>query len=136
MPELRLAVGTVLDWPVDHVAAAVVTADGTTTAGETERVFRLASVTKLLTAYATLIAVEEGAVDWDTPGGPPGSTVATSPRTPRGSSFAEGKVQAEPGTRRIYSNVGFDALGETRSPRRRACRSPTTCTRPSASRWG
>ena len=25
MPDLRLAVGTVLDWPVDHVAAAVVT---------------------------------------------------------------------------------------------------------------
>jgi len=24
MPDLRLAVGTVLDWPVDHVAAAVV----------------------------------------------------------------------------------------------------------------
>jgi hypothetical protein len=25
MPDLRLAVGTVLDWPVDHVAAAVLT---------------------------------------------------------------------------------------------------------------
>jgi len=70
MPDLRLAVGTVLDWPVDHVAAAVLT-DAVVTAGDTDRVFRLASVTKLLTAYATLIAVEEGAVDWDTPAGPP-----------------------------------------------------------------
>ncbi len=89
MPDLRLAVGTVLDWPVDHVAAAVVTADGTTTAGETERVFRLASVTKLLTAYATLIAVEEGAVDWDTPAGPPGSTVRHLAAHASGLSFAE-----------------------------------------------
>jgi CubicO group peptidase (beta-lactamase class C family) len=112
MPDLRLAVGTVLDWPVDHVAAAVLTAGGTTTAGETERVFRLASVTKLLTAYATLIAVEEGAVDWETQAGPPGSTVRHLAAHASGLSFSEGKVQAKPGTRRIYSNVGFDALGE------------------------
>ena len=111
MPDLRLAVGTVLDWPVDHVAAAVVT-DAVVTAGETERVFRLASVTKLLTAYAALIAVEEGAVDWDSPAGPPGSTVRHLAAHASGLSFAEGKVQAAPGTRRIYSNVGFDALGE------------------------
>ena len=116
MPDLRLAVGTVLDWPVDHVAAAVVTADGTVaaTAGETDRVFgHLASVTKLLTAYATLIAVEEGAVEWDTPAGPPGSTVRHLAAHASGLSFSEGKVQAKPGTRRIYSNVGFDVLGET-----------------------
>ena len=37
-------------------------------AGEQERAFRLASVTKLLAAYAVLIAVEEGAVEWDDPG--------------------------------------------------------------------
>jgi len=116
MPDLRLAVGTVLDWPVDHVAAAVVTADSTVaaTAGETDRVFpRLASVTKLLTAYATLIAVEEGAVEWDTPAGPPGATVRHLAAHASGLSFSEGKVQAKPGARRIYSNVGFDVLGET-----------------------
>jgi CubicO group peptidase (beta-lactamase class C family) len=111
MPDLRLAVGTVLDWPVDHVAAAVVT-DSVTTAGETARVFRLASVTKLLTAYATLIAVEEGAVDWDTPAGPPGSTMRHLAAHASGLSFAEDKVLTKPGARRIYSNVGFDALGE------------------------
>jgi CubicO group peptidase (beta-lactamase class C family) len=115
MPDLRLAVGTVLDWPVDHVAAAVVAADGSVraTAGETEREFRLASVTKLLTAYATLIAVEEGAVEWDTAAGPTGSTVRHLAAHASGLSFAEGKVQAKPATRRIYSNVGFDVLGET-----------------------
>ena len=137
MPDLRLAVGTVLDWPVDHVAAAVVTADGTVaaTAGETDRVFRLASVTKLLTAYATLIAVEEGAVEWDTPAGPPGSTVRHLAAHASGLSFTEGKVQAKPGARRIYSNVGFDAARRDHRRGRRACRSPITCTRPSACRW-
>jgi CubicO group peptidase (beta-lactamase class C family) len=115
MPDLRLAVGKVLDWPVDHVAAAVVTDSAYTavTAGETARVFRLASVTKLLTAYAALIAVEEGAVDWDTPAGPPGATLRHLAAHASGLSFSEGKVQAKPGARRIYSNVGFDALGET-----------------------
>lgn len=65
MPELEQALAVVLDWPVDHVAAAVVAADGTAlaTVGEQERTFRLASVTKLLTAFATLVAVEEGAVE-------------------------------------------------------------------------
>jgi CubicO group peptidase (beta-lactamase class C family) len=115
MPELRTAVGTVLDWPVDHAAAAVVDADGTVraTAGETARPFRLASVTKLLTSYAVLVAVEEGAVDWDTPAGPPGSTVRHLAAHASGLSFAEGKEQARPGSRRIYSNAGFDLLGAT-----------------------
>jgi len=36
------------DWPVEHAAAAVVTAAGTTTHGENDRRFPLASVTKLL----------------------------------------------------------------------------------------
>ena len=42
---------------------------------EQERTFRLASVTKPIVAYAVLIAVEEGALDWDDPAGPEGSTV-------------------------------------------------------------
>ncbi len=115
MPELRVAVGKVLDWPVDHAAAAVVDAGGTVraTAGETTRTFPLASVTKLLTSYAVLVAVEEGAVDWDTPAGPPGSTVRHLAAHASGLSFAEGKKQAKPGTRRIYSNAGFEQLGAT-----------------------
>jgi CubicO group peptidase (beta-lactamase class C family) len=115
MPDLRAAAGAVLDWPVDHAAAAVVAADGTVlaTAGEQDRVFRLASVTKPLTAYAVLVAVEEGAVEWDTPAGPDGSTVRHLAAHTSGLSFADGVVQAKPGSRRIYSNVGFDVLGET-----------------------
>lgn len=113
--DLRRAVDSALDWPVDHVAAAVVAADGNVvaTAGEMDRPFRLASVTKLLTAYATLIAVEEGAVEWDTPAGPEGSTVRHLAAHVSGLAFAGDAVQAAVATKRIYSNTGFEVLGAT-----------------------
>ncbi|HYH32333.1 MAG TPA: serine hydrolase domain-containing protein, partial [Pseudonocardia sp.] len=113
MPELRTATGAVLDWPVGHAAAAVVGPEGLrASAGETERAFALASVTKPLAAYAVLVAVEEGAVEWDTPAGPEGSTVRHLAAHTSGLSFSDGTVQAQPATRRIYSNVGFEVLGE------------------------
>jgi CubicO group peptidase (beta-lactamase class C family) len=109
------AAATALDWPVEHVAVAVVGRDGTVlaAAGDQDRTFRLASVTKLLTAYATLVAVEEGAVEWDTPAGPPGSTVRHLAAHASGLAFTGDAVQAGPGTRRIYSNTGFDVLAAT-----------------------
>lgn len=115
MPELQAAVDAVLEWPVDTAAAAVVGADGTVraAAGPQDREFRLASVTKPLAAYAVLVAVEEGAVEWDQPAGPPGSTVRHLVAHTSGLSFTDAVVQAKPGTRRIYSNAGFDVLGET-----------------------
>ena len=111
---LRKAVGGVLDWPVPHAASAVVTADGAVAAvaGEQEREFPLASVTKPVVAYAVLIAVEEGAVDWDDPAGPEGATVRHLAAHTSGVSFEEGKTQAKPGARRIYSNRGFELLGD------------------------
>jgi CubicO group peptidase (beta-lactamase class C family) len=111
---LRKAVGTVLDWPVPHAGAAVVLADGTVAAvaGEQDREFRLASVTKPVVAYAVLIAVEEGAVDWDDPAGPEGSTIRHLIAHTSGVSFEEGKIQAKPGVRRIYSNRGYELLGD------------------------
>ena len=115
MPDLQRAVDSALDWPAENVAVAVVAADGRllAAAGEQDRPFRLASVTKTLAAYAVLVAVEEGAVEWDTPAGPEGSTVRHLAAHASGLSFADGVVQARPATRRIYSNVGFDVLGET-----------------------
>lgn len=109
------AAGTALDWPAEHVAVAVVGRDGTVlaAAGDQDRMFRLASVTKLLTAYAVLVAVEEGAVEWDTPAGPPGSTVRHLAAHASGLAFTGDAVQAGPGTRRIYSNTGFDVLAAT-----------------------
>jgi CubicO group peptidase (beta-lactamase class C family) len=53
-------------WPVDHAAAAVVARDGVIAMhGDTTRSFAWASVTKLVTALATLVAVEEGTVQLD-----------------------------------------------------------------------
>ena len=112
MPDLAAAVAAIRDWPVDNAAAAVVGADGTVlaTAGDQDRPFRLASVTKPLTAYAVLIAVEEGAVEWETPAGPEGSTVRHLAAHASGLAFSEDIVQAKPGRRRIYSNTGFEVL--------------------------
>src|ERR687894_2463740 len=109
------SVRAVADWPVENAAVAVVSASGDVlgSAGPQEREFRLASVTKLLTAYATLVAVEEGAVEWDQPAGPEGSTVRHLIAHTSGLDVTEHRVVARPGTRRIYSTPGFEALAAT-----------------------
>jgi CubicO group peptidase (beta-lactamase class C family) len=103
------------EWPVDNVAAAVVDNDGQVlgTYGDQARPFPLASVTKLLTAYAVLIAVEEGAVELDEPAGPEGATIRHLLSHASGLAMQEDKIQAQPGTKRIYSNQGFEVLAET-----------------------
>ncbi|MGN2640547.1 serine hydrolase domain-containing protein [Nocardia takedensis] len=97
-------------WPVRHAAAAVVTAAGTSTAGDVARVFPLASVTKPLVAYAVLVAVEEGAIELDQPAGPPGATVRHLLAHTSGIAFDTTDVLAEPGAKRIYSSAGFEIL--------------------------
>jgi CubicO group peptidase (beta-lactamase class C family) len=101
-------------WPVPNAAAAVVRRDGTTagTYGAQDRPFGLASVTKPLTAYAALIAYEEGAFDLDDPAGPEGSTFRHLLAHASGLAFDEHRVMAPPGTRRLYSNAGFEVLGD------------------------
>ncbi|HJQ46818.1 MAG TPA: serine hydrolase domain-containing protein [Amycolatopsis sp.] len=101
-------------WPVDNAAAAVVGATGTVLGryGDGARAFRLASVSKLLTAYAALIATEEGVVELDTPAGPEGSTVRHLLAHTSGLAFDTHKVMAPPGTRRLYSNAGFEQLAD------------------------
>lgn len=110
MDSLRL----IDDWPVTTAAAAVVRADGTPAGshGPTGHRFALASVTKPLTAYAVLVAVEEGAVELDDPAGPPGSTVRHLLAHAGGFAFDEARAVAEPGNRRLYSNPGFEALAD------------------------
>src|SRR5690606_1550767 len=112
MTSLDDALALMEAWPVDNAAAAVVASDGTVLAahGDTDRPYRLASVTKPLTAYAVLIAVEEGVFDLDSPAGPAGSTVRHLLAHASGLEMTEDRVRAEPGARRIYSNRGFDAL--------------------------
>ncbi len=101
-------------WPVPAVAAAVVRADGSLAGahGPVDHRFRLASVTKPLTAYAVLVAYEEGAVELDEPAGPEGSTVRHLLAHTSGLAFDEHRVTAPPGQRRLYSNAGFEVLGD------------------------
>jgi CubicO group peptidase (beta-lactamase class C family) len=78
--------------------------------GAVEHEFRWASVTKLTTALATLVAAEEAVVDLDEPAGPPGSTVRHLLAHASGLPFDGDEPIAEPGKRRIYSNTGFEQL--------------------------
>lgn len=100
-------------WPVDHAAAAVIGPDGALdVAGDPDRAFALASVTKPLVAHGVLVAVEEGAIDLDQPAGPPGATVRHLLAHTSGLAFGDRGVQAAPGTKRIYSSAGFEVLAE------------------------
>src|SRR5699024_5722229 len=64
--------------------------------GDVEHVFAWKSVTKPLAALAALVAIDQGKVSLDEPAGPP---------------FDEGPTQS-PQRRRVYSNLGFEQLGE------------------------
>jgi CubicO group peptidase (beta-lactamase class C family) len=100
-------------WPVPRAAAAVVAPSGVlATVGDTAAQFRLASITKALVAYAALVAVEEQSISLDQPGGPPGSTVRHLLAHASGLPFRGAEPIAAPGRRRIYSNTGFDRLGD------------------------
>ncbi len=79
--------------------------------GDPREVLALASVSKPLTAWGVLIAVERGLVDLDEPAGPEGATLLNLLDHSSGLPFDGQAPQAAPGARRIYSNAGFDALG-------------------------
>jgi CubicO group peptidase (beta-lactamase class C family) len=108
------ALDPVGSWPVGAAAAAVIGPDGTVleTYGQQDKVFPLASVTKPLVALSVLVAVEEGALGLDDPAGPEGSTVRHLLAHASGLAPDKDLVVAKPGTRRIYSNAGFDLLGD------------------------
>jgi CubicO group peptidase (beta-lactamase class C family) len=100
-------------WPVETAAAGVVAVDGVLARrGPVDRVLPWASVTKLLTAGAVLVAAEEGILELDEPAGPPGSTVRHLLAHASGLPLDGAEPIAKPGERRIYSNPGFEALGE------------------------
>lgn len=99
-------------WGAGHAAAAVVGPGGILAVhGPRGHRFRWASVTKLVTAWVTLYAVDRGLIDLDEPAGPLGSTVRHLLAHASGLPFEGDATLARPGTRRIYSNPGFDALG-------------------------
>lgn len=110
---MSTALDLIADWPVAAASAAVVGPSGVLAdRGDTDRGYRLASVTKPLVARAAQVAVEEGVVDLDSPAGPPGSTIRHLLAHTSGLSMHSAEVLAEPGTRRVYSNYGFAVLAE------------------------
>jgi CubicO group peptidase (beta-lactamase class C family) len=107
-----------LDWPVRRAGVAVVSAAGVehafkggVTGGDQ---FQVASVTKLLTTMAVLVAVEGGRVGLDqaVPEGGEGVTVRHLLAHASGLPADPSGRARQPGQRRIYSHVGFRVLAE------------------------
>jgi CubicO group peptidase (beta-lactamase class C family) len=104
------------EWPVGVAAAGVVALedDGrpavAAVAGPTSHLLPWASITKLCTALAVLVAVEERSVFLEEAAGPPGSTVAHLLSHASGLGPTSTRPLSPPGQRRIYSNVGYELL--------------------------
>ncbi len=100
-------------WPVPTVAAACVRGDGTVdVVGDDHHEFRLASISKMLTAWAALVAVEEAIVALEAPVGQPGCTLRHVLAHAGGYPFDGAQPIARPGTRRIYSNTGVELAAQ------------------------
>lgn len=96
-------------WNAGVAAAGVARADDVVaTHGPGEAELPWASVTKLLTGVAVLVALEEGTVDLDEPAGPPGATLRHLLSHASGLPIDGETPLTEPGRRRIYSNTGIE----------------------------
>lgn len=108
--------GSVLGWPFQASAGWCLLGPSgpevAATVGPVDLDFPWASVTKIVTALAVWVAVEEGTVSWDDPAGPPGSTLRHLLAHASGLSPDTDAVLARPGRRRIYSNRGFEVAAE------------------------
>ncbi len=104
------ALELVSSWPVPHAAATVVAEDGRLlgAVGDTDRSFRLASLSKMLTAWAVLIAVEEGMLGLEDAVGQPECTLRHLLAHAGGYPFDGPGPITRPGRRRIYSNTGIE----------------------------
>jgi CubicO group peptidase (beta-lactamase class C family) len=94
-------------WPGDP-SLAVVGQEGLIAGHDTGRTYRLASVTKLLTALTVLDAAETGEISLHDQAGPKGATVLHLLAHASGVNFEDGRVKAPVGSRRMYSNAGID----------------------------
>jgi CubicO group peptidase (beta-lactamase class C family) len=99
------------DWPSPH-AGVFVAGRVEASHGDAGRVYPWASVTKLASAVAMLVAAEEGIVDLDEPAGPPGATFRHLLAHASGLPFDPGAPVSRPGAYRVYSNYGFDVAAD------------------------
>jgi CubicO group peptidase (beta-lactamase class C family) len=107
---LDAALTAIDHWDVPAAGVVVVDADGVVAArGAVDAPSPIASVSKLLTAYAVAVAVSEGAVELDDAAAPPGATLRHLLAHTAGYGFeSDAGILAAPGTRRIYSNRGIE----------------------------
>jgi len=108
----RLLAEELDSWPGDARTAAIVGEAGVLAIAGPDQSYRWASVTKLLTALVVLDAVWQGRLSLDEPAGPIGSTVRHLLSHASGLAVDSDRVLSPPGRRRIYSNRGFDVLGD------------------------
>lgn len=100
-------------WPVDHRSVGYIDRRGVTHLhGETDRSYRLASVSKLMTAWATLIAVEDGSISLDDPVDDRGCTIRHLLCHAGGYGFDSPNAIVSPGRKRIYSNTGYEMIAD------------------------
>jgi CubicO group peptidase (beta-lactamase class C family) len=103
------------DWPVSRAGAAVIGRDGVLARFEIDDgkgPYVWKSVTKILTALTALDGCADGTIALDEPAGPRGATVAHLLAHAAGLPFEKGDSIATPGTRRTYSNYGYDLLAD------------------------
>lgn len=97
------------DWDAGTAAAGVASGEEIIAArGPKDLALPWASVTKLLTGLAFLVALEEGTVDLDEPAGPPGSTLRHLLSHASGLPLDGAEPISAPARRRIYSNTGIE----------------------------
>jgi CubicO group peptidase (beta-lactamase class C family) len=98
-------------WPVPHGAVAVISREGLLAQrGDVNNRGRWASITKLFTSYAVLMAVQDEEFGLDDSAGPPTATVRHLLAHTSGLPFEGASPIARPSAQRIYSNTGFDLL--------------------------
>jgi CubicO group peptidase (beta-lactamase class C family) len=103
------ALRAIEEWDGGTAAAGIARADGVVaTRGPRDVALPWASVTKLLTGLALLVALEEGTVDLDEPAGPPGATLRHLLAHASGLPPDGEQPLTEPARRRIYSNTGIE----------------------------
>ncbi|MGA9275543.1 serine hydrolase domain-containing protein [Ilumatobacter sp.] len=104
------------EWPVPTVAAAAIHKGTVVDAiGPGDHLFRLASISKTITAWVCLIGVEEGIIDLADPVGPDDGTGRTLRHVlahAGGYGFEADDRIIEPEKRRIYGNAGIEVAAD------------------------
>lgn len=101
-------------WPRPDLTGLAVTSPTETlgVAGDTGRVSRIASISKVCAGLAAMVALEEGTITLGEPAGPPGSTVRHLLAHAAGYAFDGPDTIASVGSRRIYSNTGIEIFAD------------------------